>query len=236
MPMKFANNASSTLAAGITNTDTTLTLSSGGGLFPTLTGTGTDYFWCTIANSSGAVEIIKVIGHAASSLSFTGITRAQDGTSASSWNSGDTVELRIVSAVLNDIPKLDEVNSYSNANYFARGSSIAAATTTDLSLATGNEVHITGSTTITSFGTVQAGATFVLIFDSTPIITHNGTSLILPSGSSITAVAGDSCTVVSEGSGNWKCTQYQRASGQSLVSGATLPIPVIMMTTNFGGL
>lgn len=48
-----------------------------------------------------------------------------------------------------------------------------------MSTATGNLVHITGTTTITSFGTVQAGARFTLVFDGVVTVTYNATSLIL---------------------------------------------------------
>jgi hypothetical protein len=59
MVMKFTNNATSTLASGITNSATSLTVASGNGaLFPTLG--GSDYFYCTLANTSGTVEIVKV--------------------------------------------------------------------------------------------------------------------------------------------------------------------------------
>ena len=115
MVMKFTNNATSTLASGITNVATSLTVASGqGSRFPSL-GAG-DYFYCTLANSSGTVEIVKVT--ARSTDTFT-VTRAQDGTSAAAWNAGDKVELRLVSATLNDLPKLDETNTFSQAQTFS---------------------------------------------------------------------------------------------------------------------
>ena len=60
-----------------------------------------------------------------------------------------------------------------------QSSSIAANPTTDLSLATGEAVTITGSATITSFSTVAAGAKRTLTFTGVPILTHKATSLIL---------------------------------------------------------
>lgn len=94
-----------------------------------------------------------------------------------------------------------------------KGSDIASATTVDLSTATGNYVHVTGSLgPINSFGTVSAGIRFLLVFDSTPTITHNGTSLLLPGSANIVAEAGDRAEVVSLGAGNWRCLWYQRAS------------------------
>lgn len=98
----------------------------------------------------------------------------------------------------------------------AKGANIASAATTDLSTATGNEVHITGSIAITSFGIVTAGTAYYLIFDAAPLITYNAVSMILPTGASIQAAAGDSAIFVSEGAGNFKCIAYQKAGAAGL--------------------
>ena len=117
MVMKFTNNATSTLASGINSSVTSLTVASGqGALFPAL-GAG-DYFYCTLANAVGTIEIVKVT--ARSTDTFT-ITRAQDGTTASAWSTGDKVELRLVSASLNDLPKLDETNTFSLRQTYSVG-------------------------------------------------------------------------------------------------------------------
>ena len=100
----------------------------------------------------------------------------------------------------------------------SKGSDIASATTTDIGAATGNFVHITGTTTITGFGTVAAGARRLVVFDGALLLTHNATSLILPTGANITTAAGDTATCVSEGSGNWRVTSYQRKDGTALSS------------------
>ena len=99
----------------------------------------------------------------------------------------------------------------------AKGANKASAATVDLATVTGDTVHITGTTAITSFGTVQAGAKKTLIFDGILILTHNATSLILPSGANITTAVGDVAQMVSEGSGNWKCEAYTRANGKALI-------------------
>lgn len=98
----------------------------------------------------------------------------------------------------------------------SKGSDIASATTTDIGAATGNHVVVTGTTTITGLGTVQAGTRRIVTFSGALTLTHNATSLILPTGANITTAAGDSATFVSLGSGNWKCTNYQRDNGKSL--------------------
>lgn len=101
----------------------------------------------------------------------------------------------------------------------SRGAALASASTVDLATATGPFVHITGTTTITALGTMQAGAERVLVFDGVLTITHNGTSLVLPTGANITTAAGDVATFRSEGGGSWRCVDYTRADGTSLAGG-----------------
>lgn len=110
----------------------------------------------------------------------------------------------------------DSRTSYEVAINEAKGTDIASATTTDIGAATGNYVDITGTTTITGLGTVQAGTRRIVQFDGALILTHNATSLILPTSANITTVAGDVAIFVSLGSGNWKCTSYLRQDGTPL--------------------
>lgn len=84
------------------------------------------------------------------------------------------------------------------------------------------EIEITGTTTITAFDSVVAGTFRFVEFDGVLTLTHNATSLILPTGANITTAAGDTCCFLSEGSGNWRCFNYQRANGQPLA----LPSPL----------
>ena len=58
----------------------------------------------------------------------------------------------------------------------------------------------------------------VVQFSGALTLTHNATSLILPGGASITTAAGDVAYFVSLGSGNWRCTGYQKANGQAVVA------------------
>lgn len=109
-----------------------------------------------------------------------------------------------------------------------QGANIASAATTNLAAATGVYVNITGTTTITSFGTVAAGAERVLTFTGILTLTYNATSMILPGGASITTAVGDTATFRSLGAGNWKCVVYQLASGAAAVPDASTTVKGIV--------
>lgn len=111
---------------------------------------------------------------------------------------------------------LREIQAVVRAGLATIGANIASAGTTDLGAVSGLRHLITGTTTITSFGTVSAGIWKVVVFQGALTLTHNATSLILPSGANITTAAGDVAIVQSEGSGNWRCLSYSRATGRPL--------------------
>jgi len=108
---------------------------------------------------------------------------------------------------------LREIQAVIRANLASVGANIASATTTDLGAVPGLQHTITGTTTITSFGTVSAGIPKVLVFSGILTLTHNGTSLRLPGEVNITTAANDTAIFVSQGSGNWRCVSYTRATG-----------------------
>lgn len=80
----FSNNATSLLAAPISQIATSLTVMTGYGvLFPQPVDPG-DYFLVTLENQTGTErEILKVTGRTGDT--FTGIQRAQEGTTALMW-------------------------------------------------------------------------------------------------------------------------------------------------------
>jgi len=99
---------------------------------------------------------------------------------------------------------------------WAAAVTVASASTCDIGAAASNYVNISGAVTITSLGTAAAGAVRWVKFTGAPLLTYNATSLILPTAANITAAAGDTALFVSEGSGNWRCLGYSRASGLPL--------------------
>lgn len=109
-----------------------------------------------------------------------------------------------------------DISEFENAFYEARGNPITATSgTTNLALANGNFVHITGtgSISINSFGTLPAGSRFVLCFDIPVTLVYNATSLIIPGAANVTTAAGDCIMLISEGSGNWRVISYFPGGG-----------------------
>jgi hypothetical protein len=101
---------------------------------------------------------------------------------------------------------------------------MASASTVDLGTASASTVNITGTTTISSFGsTAQAGQIYTLVFGGAAQLTYNATSLILPTSTSLTTAAGDVVQALALGSGNWRVIDYQTASGQALAGAGTPP-------------
>lgn len=98
---KIANNAYGVLAASITTSATTLTLSAGqGARFPVIT--GGDWAWATLTDAANNLEIVKVTARSVDTFT---ILRAQDNTTAKAYASGDRFDLRPCAAAMND--KLD---------------------------------------------------------------------------------------------------------------------------------
>jgi hypothetical protein len=101
----------------------------------------------------------------------------------------------------------------------AKGADIASAGTTTIWATDGNFMHITGTTTITSFGTAeQAGDCRTVVFDGALTLTHNATSLILPTGANITTAAGDVAIVRAETTANARVVAYIRKDGRPLTA------------------
>ena len=115
-----------------------------------------------------------------------------------------------------------------NAN---KGADLPSAASVAIGAATGEYVNITGTTTITSFDSIQAGAMREVRFTGALMLTHNATSLILPTAANITTAAGDVARFRSLGSGNWICVGYQRADGSSL-GGGRLQVGTAVATTS----
>jgi hypothetical protein len=96
------------------------------------------------------------------------------------------------------------------------GTAVASAATTTIgTVGIGEVMHITGTTTITSFGISTTGVMRTIIFDAVTTVTYNATSLIIPGASNITTTAGDIMVLVCENgaSGYWRVLNYLPSSG-----------------------
>lgn len=113
--------------------------------------------------------------------------------------------------------------------YSRQSTDIASATTTDLSTATGQYVNITGTTTITGFGTVTTGEIRVVRFAGALSLTYNSSSMILPSGASKTTVPGDFAVFQSLGAGNWICLVYVPIQKQATDVASASTIDIVTM-------
>jgi len=107
---------------------------------------------------------------------------------------------------------------------------VASATTTSVCGVPQGYLTISGTTTITSFGTgCPAGQTKVVKFAGVLTLTYDATALILPAAASLTTAANDTAVLISEGSGNWRVV-YFPASGQA-ISNPAVPIGTYLMST-----
>ena len=94
MAQLFADAARAYLSAGIASGDTTISISSGGALFPVAN--GIDWFKAVLQDASG-IEIVYVTAHTSGASSFT-VTRGQEGTTARSFAAGSVFGIRVTSA------------------------------------------------------------------------------------------------------------------------------------------
>lgn len=107
MAQKFSNAARAELSAPLSAGDTSLTLLSGGELFPVAnTGTNTisnsyDWFKVVVQDSYG-YEIMYVRTHALNGLVLSNILRAQENTTALYFEAGTTVGLRPTAGDMNE--------------------------------------------------------------------------------------------------------------------------------------
>jgi len=96
MGLLFSNNASSTLAVALSDTDTSVTVSAGDGAkFPIVV--EGSYFLSTIEDSVGNFEIVKCTARTGDVFT---VTRAQEGTTARSFSIGAVIENRFTAGTM----------------------------------------------------------------------------------------------------------------------------------------
>lgn len=120
--------------------------------------------------------------------------------------------------------------------------SLASAGTTDLGTIGSHNVSITGTTTITSFGSSAnvAEPLYYVKFTGSLSITFNATSMITPGGGNMFISAADALWVEYLGSGNWRIVNFMPSSpvytgglanGLTITNNAGTPTTQIDITT-----
>lgn len=117
---------------------------------------------------------------------------------------------------------------------YAQGANVASAATINLNTATGDYVHITGTTTITAI-TLAQGEQRTIVFDDALTFT-NGASLILPGGANIPTAAGDVAVVRGEASNVVRCIEYIKKNGQPVVASPVAQIQPISASVSANAL
>ena len=114
MPLKLTNNAFGTLAASITSSGTSITLTTGqGARFPTLG--ASDYFYATLVDTSNNLEIVKCTARSTDVLT---VVRAQESTTGRAYSTGDRIEIRLTAQTFLDATAITPaaVSDQSNAS------------------------------------------------------------------------------------------------------------------------
>ena len=113
-----------------------------------------------------------------------------------------------------DIP-LVRIDKTNNRGIFegAKGADIASATAIELGAATGGFVHVTGTTSIATLGTANAGVQRLVKFTGALVLQHDNAKIVLPGGANILTAAGDIALFVSQGANLWELAAGRRASG-----------------------
>lgn len=134
MTQLFTDAARATLASAINSTDTTITIASGGSLFPVAnTGTaaigpGADWFKLVLQDQTG-FEIVYVRTHTSGSNTFSNVLRGQEGRAARGFLADSVAGLRLtaVDVALMETRELNAAVSAGSAEVFANSASSSAA-------------------------------------------------------------------------------------------------------------
>jgi len=203
MALKFTNNASAQLAASISASSVSLTVTTGqGALFPSL-GTG-DYFYATLVDSSNNLEIVKITARVSDTLTA---VRAQEGTSARAYAAADKLELRVTAAALTNFVTQDRANTFTDTNTFNGATTLAGTNTLSGNTTFSGTNSFTGANTFGNMPTFSAGllppssggtgvnnnasSTFAISGPYATTITISGiTTITLPTTGTVSTLAG----------------------------------------------
>lgn len=139
----YTNNAASSLAAGITSTQTTIQLSDGmGNLFPTPV--GGDYFYATIVSVS--LPVVEIVKCTARSGDYLTVVRGEEGTVPLPFNINDGVQLRITAAGMNFLTGQAVTSTEEETQTATQGQTVFTLVNFDYATGTNNlAVFVNGS-------------------------------------------------------------------------------------------
>lgn len=98
-----------------------------------------------------------------------------------------------------------------------KGADVASAASLTLG-ADGNFFDITGTTAITSIGTLGVGSVVYLQFDSSLVLTHHNTDLVLPNATNIRTRTGDVAVFLEYATGDWFLISYSKGRSSDLIN------------------
>ena len=171
------NNATGELSAGINDTVTSVVLKSGeGALFPNPT--GTEYFYITISDSAGNIEICKCTARSTNTLT---VVRGADNSTAQAWDADDNVSLRLNAIQYENFAQLDgdnvSVGDWDHTGAFDVTGAATVSSTLDVTgvFTADSTVDINGNTTIDGTCDITGNSTLTGTFDVVGNTTVTGT-------------------------------------------------------------
>ena len=169
---------------------------------------GWSIYWIPSVSNTGALQL---------NANSTGLTTVKVQTSGGlqACIGGEVISGQLAKATYDGTQFVLDLDVMSG---FGALTNLASATTTDLGTALSHNINITGTTTITAFGSTASlqRPLYKLTFAGALTLTYNATSLIIPGSISITTAAGDTADALYLGSGNWQILNYSKRNGQPL--------------------
>lgn len=184
---QFLNRVFATLAAGIDDAVTSISLTTGhGARFGTI-GAGNKV---RIVFLDAALNVSEVAYMTAISTDTATIERGQDGTAAAAHLAGDRIEARIGKSTMAGMAQLSGA-TFTGPVLFDTVADIASAATIDLtSYGSGAIATVTGTTATSAF-TMSDGQTMTLVAAGAWPLTYHATTAKIVGGTSYTCTAGE---------------------------------------------
>lgn len=209
----YTNNAVGILTAPITTGSTSLTVQAGqGALFPLPIVANNTNFWATLVDALTETILEIVLVTARSADTFT-IVRAQQGTTAKPYATGDSIQLRPTATGL-DAMLLRPVVS------------VPSASTVDISGMSGQTPSLTGVVPVTAW-TMLSGQKARVNFTAATPITYNAVTNQIQGGSSITGESGSYLELFFDGTTTFVTYILVNGAAASGPSYTSVPTPIV---------